>query len=115
DLQQRYERDARRRLRSQFRGTVDATLADELGGEGWYREEPQRRGYPDRHWAEVARDVIEIQESTRNAKVLEDLARARKIPYATAKEWVTKATTRGFLTKPGRGRRNERQLTLKAK
>jgi hypothetical protein len=110
---QQYERDARRRLLQRFRGLAHVTLADELADEGWYQREPARRGHGDRFYAEIAHEVVAIQGEGGN--VLLELAQRHYVAYPTAKEWVTQAGDRGFLTKPGKGRRGARQLTPRAR
>jgi hypothetical protein len=45
---------------------------------------------------------------------LHALAEAESIPWARAKEWITRATALGLITRPGRGRRGARQLTPKS-
>jgi hypothetical protein len=112
DIQQQYERDARRFLVSSFRNSKDVTQADFLAGPEWNKERRRTRGYGEDNYAVVASQVIEIQN--RMGNVVEELAEDRMVSYWTAREWITQATKLGLLTRPGKGRRNSRELTPKA-
>lgn len=111
DIQQQYERDARRLLATSFRNSKE-TLAEFLAGPGWDKRRPRTRGYGDDDYAVVASMVIEIQD--RGGNIVKELCREQKVSYWTAKEWITRATKLGLLTSPGKGKRNYRQLTPKA-
>ena len=64
---------------------------------------PGRRGYPDSHWAEIAERYLELDRRGTRA-VSTELAAQLGVPVQTAKDWVSQARKRGYLTpaQPGR-------------
>jgi hypothetical protein len=70
---------------------------------------PGRPGYPDKHYQQIAERYLDLIEAGRRnvlvALAAEESARqGREIPRETIRDWVRKATERGYLApgKPGR-------------
>lgn len=66
-------------------------------------DRPGRRGYPPEHWVQVALRYLELDRRGVRA-ISSQLAEEHAVPVQTAKDWVSQARRRGYLTPARAGR-----------
>lgn len=109
EFRYRWVRDIGQQYETQLRAALSGRVPEFawLARPASFGRRPRRqiKGYGPRFYAEMARRFVELDGS------LEALAAHERVPWSTAKEWISRASRDGYLTRPGKGRRGARQLT----